>query len=55
MAESEIVMGSVVILKSGGPEMTVDYIENGRVDCVWFLENLRYESTFGLETLEKVR
>lgn len=28
-------VGDVVQLKSGGPRMTVEYIEKNRVSCVW--------------------
>lgn len=37
--KDEIVVGSVVRLKSGGPEMTVEAINNsGSLTCVWFNE-----------------
>lgn len=29
-------VGDVVILKSGGPEMTVRQVRNSRVECLWF-------------------
>ncbi len=37
--EKKIEVGSVVVLKSGGPQMTVDGFtdaEQSRVSCVWF-------------------
>ena len=46
--------GDVVMLKSGGPSMTVDgYSDNGKVICVWFESNKREESLFNENTLEK--
>lgn len=35
----EIKPGSVVKLKSGGPEMTVSDSSNGYYSCVWFDKN----------------
>lgn len=32
-------VGMVVVLKSGGPHMTVHYIQNEVAFCKWFLEN----------------
>jgi uncharacterized protein YodC (DUF2158 family) len=56
----EIQKGSKVLLKSGGPVMTVqdigDYtmscgIDNGAL-CVWFDGNKPMEKIFGIECLE---
>jgi len=33
---SEIKKGNVVKLRTGGPLMTVEYYDRGRVQCVWF-------------------
>jgi len=48
--------GDVVILKSGGPPMTVArYMENGRVACIWFDESQKHNSKgFEEDTLELV-
>jgi uncharacterized protein YodC (DUF2158 family) len=43
--------GDVVLLKSGGPRMTVDFMENGRVCCSWLDKNKRYQEYFLVETL----
>jgi uncharacterized protein YodC (DUF2158 family) len=47
--------GDVVVLKSGGPEMTVEEIESsGRVKVTWFGDkNQVQSSTFAPEMLEK--
>jgi uncharacterized protein YodC (DUF2158 family) len=37
--EKEIKEGSVVILNSGGPTMTVKFVENKMVHCIWFSDN----------------
>lgn len=48
-------IGDVVVLKSGGPEMTVENIdEQGNVTCTWFdKDNNRKTETFKEEMLEK--
>jgi len=34
----QIKSGDVVILKSGGPEMTINLVyDNGFIDCYWFV------------------
>ena len=35
--------GSVVELKSGGPNMTVKWVENGYAYCEWFNKDLKVE------------
>ncbi len=53
-------IGDVVILKSGGPPMTVHNIGNydfqginPGVLCVWFFDSKRVESVFHPNTLER--
>ena len=36
MTNSDIKAGDVVQLKSGGPKMTVEWLENEEANCVWF-------------------
>jgi uncharacterized protein YodC (DUF2158 family) len=36
MSESELKVGDVVALKSGGPKMTIVYIEPDQVRTCWF-------------------
>lgn len=36
MENEQIEVGDVVILKSGGPRMTVDLIDGEDVQCTWF-------------------
>lgn len=53
-------IGDVVVLKSGGPSMTIKEMgEFGMVrekgaKCVWFEKNVSHEEVFALETLEKI-
>jgi len=51
---SELKIGDVVVLKSGGPKMTVAYIGNsGKIDCVWFKESNEKRGTFHVEAVQK--
>lgn len=36
MTEKQIVPGEVVMLRSGGPQMTVVSIDDGQAECTWF-------------------
>ena len=49
--------GDVVMLKSGGPKMTIDKIRSGDsgniATCVWFEDNQPKELRVSLETLQK--
>jgi uncharacterized protein YodC (DUF2158 family) len=49
----EIRAGDVVVLKSGGPDMTVESIEGLLARCVWFLSGELKRGNFPLSTLEK--
>nr|WP_281722858.1 DUF2158 domain-containing protein [Nitrosomonas nitrosa] len=50
----ELKKGDVVRLKSGGPKMTIKFIEGETVACVWFNEkNQKQEAAFEAEMLEK--
>ena len=48
--------GDVVMLKSGGPEMTVSFVTGyGEVYCQWFLENKELrDKAFQPESLMKI-
>lgn len=48
-----ISVGDVVHLKSGGPDMTVESIEGGEADCVWFDGAKQIRSTFEVSSLTK--
>lgn len=55
---SELKKGDVVVLKSGGPKMTIEGIGNyGMTEkygalCIWFDKTKKYEEVFDLDTLE---
>lgn len=44
--------GDVVVLKSGGPKMTIKFIEGEEACCSWFESGKVSEQRFGLEMLE---
>ena len=57
----EYKIGDVVILKSGGPSMTVhnigNYIDTSNSKgllCVWFDQNKKVQAVFHPDTVEKV-
>lgn len=54
----EIKAGSVVQLKSGGPDMTVNFVENDSgtevASCSWFVNNKKESSRFPTATLRLV-
>ncbi len=54
----KIKKGDVVCLKSGGPEMTVEKIEQKTegeaAHCSWFSRNTRQTEYFDIETLKLV-
>lgn len=58
MANETFKAGDVVKLRSGGPEMTVDYVEdNGYAYCTWYDFNthaLNSERAFRLTSLKIV-
>jgi len=55
---AEIKAGDVVQLKSGGPEMTVNFVENdggGEVAaCSWFIKDKRQDGRFAVTSLKLV-
>lgn len=44
MESKEIKANDVVLLKSGGPEMTVKEVKDGKAVCVWFHGGVIVES-----------
>lgn len=46
-------VGDVVQLKSGGPVMTITYIDGGKAVCEWFDNNTPASSTYPVEAIEK--
>jgi uncharacterized protein YodC (DUF2158 family) len=47
-------VGDVVLLKSGGPKMTVSEIDEDSVFCRWFHNNRVQSACFAPEQLKKV-
>lgn len=48
--------GAVVVLKSGGPKMTISYIDDeGRCDCQWFDNRDLISGIFYLTSLERAQ
>ncbi|MEN5361945.1 YodC family protein [Brevundimonas intermedia] len=45
--------GDVVRMKSGGPKMTISWIENGDAYCEWFDGAANKGAKFSLTSLEK--
>lgn len=50
---SDLSIGDVVQLKSGGPRMTVESVDDDWVDCVWFEKNNAHRQSFGAALLTK--
>jgi uncharacterized protein YodC (DUF2158 family) len=51
MAE-QFKVGDVVLLKSGGPDMTIETVTGQTVHCVWFEKNVVKRGAFPMATLE---
>jgi len=47
------VIGEIVQLKSGGPIMTIETIDDDEVCCVWFLDGEVKRDCFGKSLLTK--
>ena len=57
---AELKVGDVVELRSGGPKMTMETLEDfgagyQQASCVWFEKTKRNNAIFELPTLKKVR
>ena len=46
-------IGDVVSLKSGGPEMTVESVNDPEIICVWFERQKYHRKTFRREMLQE--
>ena len=44
-------VGDVVVLKSGGPRMTVESVANEVAHCVWFEKTKKHEGNFNVALL----
>jgi uncharacterized protein YodC (DUF2158 family) len=51
----EFKAGDIVRLKSGGPKMTIDTIDNSFATCVWFEGTERKQDVFSLASIEIAR
>lgn len=47
-------LGDVVMLKSGGPKMTVELNADGKVHCVWFEKAVLFRNTFTEAALKSI-
>jgi uncharacterized protein YodC (DUF2158 family) len=57
--QNDFEVGQVVMLKSGGPEMTIETIDDygsghSQAHCVWFEENKRQSAIFEFHSLQGV-
>jgi uncharacterized protein YodC (DUF2158 family) len=55
MGDKEFKKGNVVKVIAGGPDMTVENVDRGRVYCVWFVGAELYRDVFESEVLEFIR
>lgn len=53
-AESGFEIGSIVVLRSGGPQMTVERIDGTTVSCLWFDDGKLGSGDFHTEVLKHV-
>ena len=49
---AKIAVGQVVRLKSGGPKMTIDAIDDDGVHCIWFVKEEQKDGYFEAEVLD---
>lgn len=49
---SSLAAGARVVLKSGGPIMTISWVDGEEAYCQWFANNKLEGSTFRLTSLE---
>lgn len=49
----ELKIGDVVQLQSGGERMTIEYIDEGDISCVWFEGKQPQRNTFAAGVLRK--
>jgi uncharacterized protein YodC (DUF2158 family) len=47
----ELKAGSVVCLKSGGPNMTVEFMHKDQADCKWFVNMNLFTGMFYITSL----
>lgn len=56
--DSVIAVGDVVVLKSGGPEMTVCFVSRSdptRIDVVWFADGKPDTASFSVACVRKLK
>lgn len=52
---TEFGIGSIVKLKSGGPDMTVYSVDRSHLNCQWFAGKKLERGAFHVETIEPVK
>lgn len=50
----ELKAGDLVVLKSGGPTMTMGEPRDGKVTCYWFVGSVKYDSFLPLAVIKRV-
>lgn len=53
MSVEAVAVGDVVQLKSGGPLMTISWVENGSAYCEWFDDKKNTGASFPITSLTK--
>ena len=55
MSNDPFAIGSIVKLKSGGPDMTVYSLDRGHLNCQWFAGKKLERGVFHVDTIESVK
>lgn len=55
MSNDQFVIGNIVKLKSGGPDMTIYSLERAHLSCQWFAGKKLERGVFHVDTIEPVK